>query len=99
MQNALQLNPLSESATITHPFHPLCGQTFALLKVKHINGTPLYSLQTNSTVISVPESWTDRYRIQDSKPVTPYNALDLKELVELLQNLTSVALMLFIMFI
>ncbi|QSO48554.1 hypothetical protein JZ786_06110 [Alicyclobacillus mengziensis] len=86
-QNALQLNPLSESVTITHPFHPLYGQTFALLKVKHVNGTPLYSLETNFTVISVPESWTDQSHVQDAKPATPFNALDLKELVELLQNL------------
>jgi Family of unknown function (DUF5372) len=86
-QNALQFNPLSESVTITHPFHPLHGQTFALLKVKHVNGIPLYSLQTNSTVVCVPESWTDRYHIEDSKPATPFNALDLKELVELLQNI------------
>ncbi|MCF8568585.1 Y4bD/Y4pK family protein [Alicyclobacillus tolerans] len=87
MQNALQLNPISESVTITHPFHPLRGQTFALLKVKHVNGIPLYSLQTKSTVICVPESWTDQYRVQDFKPVTPFNALDLKELVEFLRNL------------
>ncbi|MFD1674832.1 DUF5372 family protein [Alicyclobacillus fodiniaquatilis] len=86
-QNALQLNSLSESVTITHPFHPLHGQTFALLKVKHVNGIPLYSLQTNSTIICVPESWTDRHRIQDSRPVTPFNALDLKELAELMRDL------------
>ncbi|QQE78001.1 DUF5372 family protein [Alicyclobacillus sp. SO9] len=87
MQNALQPNSLSESVTITHPFHPLHGQTFTLLKIKHVNGIPLYSLQTDSSVICVPESWTDRHRPQDTKPVTPFNGLDLKELVELLRSL------------
>ncbi|WDL99362.1 DUF5372 family protein [Alicyclobacillus sp. ALC3] len=71
---------------MTHPFHPLHGQTFALLKVKHVNGTALCSLQTDSTVLCVPESWTDWCRV-DSQPVTPFNALDLKELAELLQSL------------
>jgi hypothetical protein len=58
VQTALQLNPLSESVTITHPFHPLYAQTFALVKVKYVNGIPLWSLQTKSTHSPYLTPWT-----------------------------------------
>lgn len=87
-QTTHRLNPLLEKVTITHTFHPLCGQTFTLLKVKEVNGTLRYSLQTDASVICVPESWTAQRppRHSDTSGM-PFDALDLKELVQFLRTL------------
>jgi hypothetical protein len=45
------------SATILHPYHPLLGQSFPILKVRKFNGQRRYSLQSEDDVFSVPESW------------------------------------------
>ena len=76
------------NATITHPFHPLCGQGYELLKIKEVNGTRLYSLRTDSGVMCVPESWTDRKvqpeNVQNSRKI-PFDALTLRELAQFIQ--------------
>ena len=45
------------SVTIHHPFHPLCGQSFPVLKIRSVNGIRRYSLQSGNDIISVPETW------------------------------------------
>ena len=44
-------------ATILHPFHPLRGQSFPILKIRTVNGIRRYSLQSGNDIFSVPESW------------------------------------------
>lgn len=90
MRITQKLNPLLGSVTITHPFHPLHGQSYTVLKVKEINGSRRYSLLTDSGVICISESWTDR----QAKPmlnldpcIHPLDAYILKELAQLLETI------------
>jgi hypothetical protein len=49
------------SAAITHPFHPLRGQRFPILKRRRVRGIDTFLLQ--GTVLgsfSVPREWTDQ---------------------------------------
>jgi Family of unknown function (DUF5372) len=77
------------SITITHCFHPLFGKSFSILKIREIHGLRNYSLLSESGVLSVPESWTDRYNQQIFSPASDklrFNAYDLKELAQFLQK-------------
>lgn len=65
-------NTLLGSVTVTHPFHPLRGQTFSVLKVRVVNQVRLYSLDTDLGVLSVPEAWTDRQPVS-GLPSTPWS--------------------------
>jgi len=91
-----KLNPFLGSVIITHPFHPLNGQCYSVLKVKEVNGIRRYSLRTDSGVICVPESWTDRQSQQkyslDSVKIH-FDAFTLKELAQLLQTLEDFPLL------
>jgi len=40
---------------ITHPYHPLCGKKYKILKVRTINSSNIYSIQIENNVISVHE--------------------------------------------
>ncbi len=60
------------SVTITHPFHPLQGQTYPVLQVRRVNDVRLYSLDTPQGVRAVPEAWTDR-RPPGKMPDTPWS--------------------------
>ena len=52
---------LSESATITHPYHPLRGQRFQILKSRVLSGTEVLSLRSPSgQTLTVNREWTDR---------------------------------------
>ena len=87
---AQKLNPLLGSLFITHPFHPLKEQCYEILKVKEVNGIRLYSLRTDSGVICVPESWTDRQIQQKYNPdsnMIPFDAFALAELAKLLGSI------------
>jgi Family of unknown function (DUF5372) len=54
-------NSLSESATITHPFHPLRGQSFPVLKARRVGGIDTLILRgTGRGTFAVPRAWTDR---------------------------------------
>ena len=68
--------------TITHPFHPFCGQTFPLLKIRRANGVRLYSLDIPEGVQCVPETWTDR-RPPTGLPSTPWSPAVVRELQQL----------------
>jgi hypothetical protein len=55
-------NPNGEhSFTITHPFHPLCGQTFPLLSQRFAWGEErvFYPDQQTHEVRSLPLAWTN----------------------------------------
>ena len=46
---------------ITHPFHPLRGQIFRLLKTRKIASEDTVILQgTDAGTFAVPRDWTDR---------------------------------------
>jgi hypothetical protein len=85
-----KLNPLLGNLTIIHPFHPQQGQNFAILSVKVVDGIRHYSLRTDSDVLCVAESWTDRQvglKIDSASPKIPFDALTLKELAQFIRNL------------
>ena len=48
-------------AEITHPYHPLNGQKFRILKIKKIAGEDIFSLRGSSTgTFGIPRNWTDQ---------------------------------------
>jgi hypothetical protein len=48
------------SAEVTHPFHPLCGQRFVVLKVRHVSGIETLSLRhADLGSFAMPREWTD----------------------------------------
>lgn len=60
MYNALVNSELSGSAQITHPFHPLRGQQFVVLKVRRISGRQTLILQGSPlATFAVAADWTD----------------------------------------
>ncbi len=50
-------------ATVTHPFHPLSGKRFLILKARKVGGREILSLfdEGNGT-ITLPREWTDQAR-------------------------------------
>jgi hypothetical protein len=47
-------------AEITHPFYPLKGQRFLVLKTRRVSGTESLSLRgTSGGTFCVPREWTD----------------------------------------
>jgi hypothetical protein len=53
-------------AEITHPFHPLRGQRFPILKTRRVSGIDTLLLQgTSMGTFAVPQQWTDQ---GDGKP-------------------------------
>jgi hypothetical protein len=48
------------SAEVTHPFHPLRGHRFVVLKVRRISGVETLSLRHSDLgSFAVPREWTD----------------------------------------
>jgi Family of unknown function (DUF5372) len=48
------------SAEIVHPFHPLRGQRFTVLKVRTVSGVETLSLRHEKLgSLAVPQEWTD----------------------------------------
>jgi hypothetical protein len=46
---------------ITHPFHPLAGQRFTILKVRKIAGQDVLSLYDEKRgSLTMPRAWTDQ---------------------------------------
>lgn len=56
-QKALEHSRDLGTVTILHPYHPLYGQSFPILKVRKVDGQRRYSLRSQDDVFSVPESW------------------------------------------
>jgi hypothetical protein len=48
-------------AVVTHPFHPLAGQRFAILKVRKLAGQEILSLYDQKRgSLTMPRAWTDQ---------------------------------------
>ena len=56
-QKALDHSRDLGTVTILHPYHPLYGQSFPILKIRKVAGQRRYSLRSENDVFSVPESW------------------------------------------
>jgi Family of unknown function (DUF5372) len=79
------------SATITHPFHPLKGQRFDILKTRRLGGVDTLILRGSQRgTFSVPREWTDLADpalAADSGLATPlFDARALLALVQFLQQ-------------
>jgi hypothetical protein len=77
------LNKDLGTATITHPFHPLQGKTFAILKTRNYPTGRFVSLQDDNDVFCVPESWITP---RNSSCESPFNA----EVLQLLLNVVKI---------
>jgi hypothetical protein len=81
------------SAAITHPYHPLRGQQFPLLKIRRIGGVETVILHGIDGTFAVPLAWTDRAEpnpwqtIGINPPL--FSAQSLVSLVELLDLLSA----------
>ncbi len=51
------------SVQITHPFHPLSGKKFPVLKSRCVRGVECFVLMgSESGTFAIPQDWTDRAR-------------------------------------
>jgi hypothetical protein len=54
-------------ATVIHPFHPLLGKSFLVLKLRKVGGREVLSLFDEHTgTVALPREWTDQ------APPSPY---------------------------
>ena len=91
---ALCSNDISEWAEITHPFHPLRGQKFPLLKSRKMAQRDMLSLKGGDYgTICVPREWTDKadpvpwLELGIAAPILSYSCLcDLASLVAALHR-------------
>jgi hypothetical protein len=82
------------SAEVTHPFHPLRGHQFVVLKVRRVSGVETLSLRHSDLgSFAMPREWTD-WATPDAQ-VTPtgaqpliIDAFGLLALNELIASLT-----------
>lgn len=75
---------------ITHPFHPLRGQRFQLLKDKrHAEGRILLLRGTSRGTFGVPLDWTDRAPPSQTDLLEWGSLLQLADLIEHLQKVTE----------
>ena len=82
------------SAAITHPYHPLRGQQFPLLKIRRIGGAETVILRgTSGGTFAVPLAWTDRAKPNPWQTIgrnpALFSAQSLASLVELLDLLSA----------
>jgi hypothetical protein len=70
---------------ITHPFHPLCGKRFPILKSRCVREVECLVLKgSESGTFSVPRDWTDQARPD------PYLAAKVSPCILKLESLLSV---------
>lgn len=85
-QKALEHRRDLGTVTILHPYHPLYGQSFPVLKVRKVDGQRRYSLRSEDDVFSIPESWiTDTG--QNAFSESYFDADAIKSLLELAELL------------
>jgi hypothetical protein len=82
------------SAEVVHPFHPLRGQRFSVLKVRRVSNVETLSLRhAEFGSFAMPREWTDWAPpgAEASSPVDPL-LVDAFGLVALAELVTAVAL-------
>jgi hypothetical protein len=72
-------------ALITHPFHPLKGQRFAILKIRKVAGREVFSLYDEQRgSLPIPRDWTDQAVLSaDAGLIEPAPILDARCLLKL----------------
>ena len=85
IQTALAANPAFGWALITHPFHPLSGQSFPILKARKIGGEEVLSLYDEKRgTVSIPRDWTDHAVLSPYEGlIKPAPILDVRCLLKL----------------
>jgi len=81
-QKALDHSRDLGTATILHPYHPLYGQSFPILKIRKVDGQRRYSLRSEDDIFSVPESWISNNG-QNAFSESYFDADTVKSLLEL----------------
>ena len=78
-------------AQITHPFHPLRGETFLILKIRRYGGVETVSLRGPSDgTFAVPLEWTDKATPSPYEQLgIPAPILDVRRLAELVDLVQS----------
>jgi hypothetical protein len=94
IQTALASNPSLGWALITHPFHPLKGQRFAILKIRKIAGREVLSLYDDKRgSLPIPRDWTDQAVLSPDagliEPAPILHARCLLKLHDLVQAVTK----------
>ena len=81
-------------AEIRHPYHPLSGQKFPILKTRRVSGVDTLILRGSSMgTFAVPEDWTDQgmssghITLADKPPILDFQRL--LTLREILNSLDS----------
>jgi hypothetical protein len=71
------------SVEVTHPFHPLRGQTFVVLKLRAVSGVPTLSVRhPDLGSFTIPEDWTD-WSVANTSPGSQALMIDAFGLAEL----------------
>jgi hypothetical protein len=75
-------------AEITHPFHPLRGQRFPILKTRRVSGIDTLVLRgTSMGTFAVPQQWTDQGGKPQKNNFLDFSCLTaLRDLVRSLDN-------------
>ncbi|MEJ2229398.1 MAG: DUF5372 family protein [Alphaproteobacteria bacterium] len=90
-RTALQRNEPLGSTEVTHPFHPLRGQRFVVLKIRKVSGTPTLSVRhPDLGSFTLPQEWTDWRRPAEPAGIPLIiDAFGLAALTEIVDLLTS----------
>jgi hypothetical protein len=73
------------SAEITHPFHPLRGKKFVVLKLRTVSGVATLSVRHPELgSFAIPKDWTDWSAPSASQPLL-IDALGLAELAAIVE--------------
>jgi Family of unknown function (DUF5372) len=79
------------SAEVTHPFHPLRGQKFVVLKLRTISAIPTLSVRhPDLGSFAIPEEWTD-WRPGTTPPLPQSLTIDALGLAELAAIVESIS--------
>ena len=85
LQTTLVSNPSLGWALVTHPFHPLKGQRFAILKIRKVAGREVLSLYDEQKgSLPIPRDWTDQAVLSpEAGLIEPPPILDARYLLKL----------------
>jgi len=91
MSTAPDGNDQVQYCTITHPFHPLCGQKIQIVSLKQGWGEDrVFYRQEDGRLISIPACWTSIYEPNPfntiSKGRSVFRFQELLELVRLIDD-------------
>ena len=90
-QTALRSRQPLGLVEVTHPFHPLRGQKFVVLKLRTVSGVPTLSVRhADLGSFAIPEGWTD-WSVPQTPPGSQAPIIDsfgLAELAAIVESLS-----------